>query len=110
MIRIAFLGLIAASSLAVSASAAPNDTATARNAVAVRSLESFTRVAPSDGGAFIELAQAYLRDNRAAEAATAYRRALSLDNVMMVTPNGDAIWSHDVARRALTRVVELSAR
>ncbi|MES2096341.1 MAG: hypothetical protein V4459_06250 [Pseudomonadota bacterium] len=110
MIRYAFLGLIAASALAGSAVAAPSGPAMARNAVALRSLETFTRVAPDDGGAFIELAQAYMRDNRTSEAATAYRRALSLDNIMMVLPNGDSIWSHDVARRALARVVQFSAR
>jgi cytochrome c-type biogenesis protein CcmH/NrfG len=110
MIRTVIFSLLVAAPLAVPAAAAPKDTAVARNAVDVRSLETFTSVAPRDGGAFIELAQAYMRDNRPAEAATAYRRALNLDNVMMQSPTGDSIWSHQVARRSLSRVAEFTSR
>lgn len=102
------LSLLVAAPLAA-VPAAASDNATAKNA-AVITLEKYTRVAPSDGGAYIELANAYMRANRPVEAAAAYRHALQLDNVMMVLPNGDSIWSHEVARTALARVQELTAR
>jgi hypothetical protein len=102
--------LLVAAPLAVPAAAAQTNTATAQPAAEVRSLETYTNVAPRDGGAFIELAQAYMRDNRPAEAAVAYRRALTLNDVMLVTPAGDSIWSHKVARLALARVAQFSSR
>lgn len=101
--------LVAAPLAAIPAAAAPSNTPTAKYA-SITTLESYARVAPSDGGAYIELANAYMRANRPVEAAAAYRRALKLDNVMMVLPNGDSIWSHEVARTALTRVQELTVR
>ena len=110
MFRTVMLSLLVASPLAaVPAVAAPGDKAMAQNA-SVSTLETYARVAPRDGGAFIELAQAYMRDNRPVDATAAYRRALELDNVMLVTRNGDSIWSHQVARAALANVRELSAR
>lgn len=110
MIRMVITSLLVAAPLAVPAAASPKDTAIAQNAAEVRSLETYTSVAPNDGGAFIELAQAYMRNDRPAEAAVAYRRALTLDNVMLTTPTGDSIWSHNVARLALARVTQFSAR
>lgn len=101
--------LVAAPLAAIPAAAASNDGATAKKATVV-TLKNYTRVAPRDGGAYIELANALVRDNRPAEAAAAYRRALQLDNIMMVLPNGSAIWSHEIARIALSRVQQLSAR
>ena len=115
MIKTVILSLLVASPLAaVPAAAASNDgqnTAliTARDSD-VRSAEAFTRVAPRDGGAYIELAQAYLRADRTADAAAAYRHAQVLDNEMMETKTGDAIWSRNVARAALVRFPQMSAR
>ncbi len=106
--KMVLLSLLVAAPL-TAVPAAASDNATAQKA-AVSTLENYTRVAPSDGGAYVELAQAYLRDNRPAEAAAAYRRVLQLDNVMMLTPNGDSIWSHEVARNALARIPQLTAR
>jgi hypothetical protein len=110
MIRMVIISLLVAAPLAVPAAAAPKDTAILQNAAEVRSLETYTSVAPRDGGAFIELAQAYMRDNRPDQAAVAYRRALALDNVMLVTSAGDSIWSHQVARLALAQVTQFSAK
>ena len=103
--------LLVAASLTASASAAasPRDGASLQDA-AVRSQEAYVAVAPTDGGAFIELAQNYARAGRIGEAAGAYRRALALDNMMLVTKAGDSIWSHQVARSALARIPQLSAR
>ena len=109
MIRMVIISLLVAAPLAIPAAATPKD-ATAQNAAEVRSLETYTSVAPRDGGAFIELAQAYVRADRPADAAAAYRHALVLDNEMMETRTGDAIWSRNVARAALVRFPQMSSR
>lgn len=113
-VRIA-LCLLVAAPLSMPAAAAPsaNDAATRlamRQADDVRALETVVRQSPRDGGAYIELAGAYVRAGRAADALIAYRRAMALDNVMLETRTGDAIWSHDVARMALAHDVVLTAR
>jgi DNA-binding SARP family transcriptional activator len=106
--------LVAAPLAAVPAAAASNDGQTTALVTArdsdVRSAEALTRVAPKDGGAYIELAQAYVRADRPADAAAAYRRALTLDNEMMETKTGDSIWSRNVARAALVRFPQMSSR
>lgn len=66
-------------------------------------LETAARVSPSDGGAQAELASAYYRAGRGSDAAVAYRRVLALDNVMLETRTGNAIWSHQVARTMLQK-------
>jgi cytochrome c-type biogenesis protein CcmH/NrfG len=90
--------------LAAAAVAAPA-TAFAQSAPAttLASYETRAQLAPRDGGTQIELAQAYLRAGRTADAAQAYRAALKLDNEMMETRTGDSIWSHQVATAALAR-------
>lgn len=90
--------------LAAAAVAAPA-TAFAQTAAqpTLASYETRAQLAPRDGGTQIELAQAYLRANRTADAAVAYRRALALDNEMMETRAGDSIWSHQVATAALAK-------
>jgi len=115
MIKTVILSLLVASPLAaVPAAAASNDGQTTALVTArdsdVRSAEALTRIAPKDGGAYIELAQAYLRADRPADAAAAYRRALTLDNEMMETKTGDSIWSRNVARAALVRFPQMSSR
>lgn len=78
----------------------------------IYSLETAAKVSPSDGGASAELASAYYRAGRTSDAAAAYRRVLQLDNVMLETRSGDAIWSHKVARTMLERtsLTALSSR
>ena len=73
-------------------------------------VESAAQVAPADGGAAIELANAYWMAGHHAQARETYRRALDLDNVMLELPGGDAIWSHKVAQRMLASEVALTAR
>ena len=104
-LKFAIAILVAGAAVAPAAAAPTRD-----SAAAVRSLEAASRVSPSDGGVAIELAAAYQRAGRAADANTALRRALTLDNAMLETPTGDAIWSHQVAKRALARDVALTAR
>ena len=104
MAKLIALALLVAAPLSAPAVAAPVP------AGSVATLEAVTRVNPADGGAAIELAQAYLRADRPGEAATTYRRALALDNVMLETPSGDSVWSHQVARKALSTATVLSSR
>ncbi|WP_232280273.1 hypothetical protein [Sphingomonas sp. PAMC 26605] len=97
--------------LVAAAAVAPAAASPARNpAAAVHSLEVESQMSPRDGGVAIELAGAYQRSGRIADANTALRRALTLDNTMLETPTGDAIWSHQVAKRALAGTVTLTSR
>jgi Flp pilus assembly protein TadD len=97
--------LVAAAAVAPAAAAPTQDPA-----AAVRALEAVAQVSPNDGGVAIELAAAYQRAGRIADANTTLRRALTLDNAMLETPTGDAVWSHQVAKRALARDVALTSR
>ena len=104
MIRTLAMGLVAVAGFSSLAVAAP------RSTDAVRSVEASAQVDPRDGGAQIELANAYVRAGRSGDAAAVYRRALTLDNVMLETRTGDAIWSHQVARHMLARTPVLASR
>jgi len=104
MVKLIALALLVAAPLSAPAVAAPVPTSS------VATLEADTRINPADGGAAIELAQAYLRAERPGEAANAYRRALTLNNVMLETPTGDSVWSHQVAKHALSNATMLSSR
>jgi cytochrome c-type biogenesis protein CcmH/NrfG len=101
--------LIALSVLAGAALLAPAS-ASAQSSTTVASLEQRASVKPNDGGTQIELAQAYAQANRPGDAARAYKRALQLDNEMMETGHGDAIWSHQVAKLALGNNVAVANR
>ena len=116
MIKKIAICLLVAAPLSAPAVAAPVDgqamtqRATAQNAVSIKNLETTTRLSPSDGGSYIELAAAYLRAGRTADAMRAFHRALVLDNEMMDTGNGNSVWSHEIARQALSHEVTLTAR
>jgi cytochrome c-type biogenesis protein CcmH/NrfG len=97
MVKSVVLAAIAVTILASPASATPVDNSVDQ----VAALVKIVAVAPRDGGAYTELANAYMRSGRTQEAMAAYRRVLALDNVMLETPTGNAIWSHEVAHRAL---------
>lgn len=73
-------------------------------------LQNAAMMAPSDAGATIELANAYWRAGRHAEAREAYRHALTLPNEMLETRSGDAVWSRQVARTMLGVEVMQAAR
>ena len=70
--------------------------------------EAGARINSADGGALTELAGAYWRAGRLTDAVAAYRRVLMLDNVMLETRVGDAVWSHGNARQALARAIEMT--
>jgi tetratricopeptide (TPR) repeat protein len=105
MVKAAFFSAVAALTLSSQAYAGPVDNSGGQ----VASLVEVVRVAPRDGGAYAELANAYVRAGQMQEARAAYRRVLALDNVMLETPNGDSIWSHEVARRALANTATLTS-
>ena len=107
MTRTIALSLLVAAAVSAPAAAAPSDT---DRALAVQASEARASVNPRDGGAQIELAQAYVRAHRSADAARAYRQALKLDNEMMETRTGDSIWSHQVAKLALARTTTVAGR
>lgn len=100
MRKITFIGGILSAMLVGPAFAAPVDNFSSTTRIA--SMEEAARVSPRDGGAEAELAAAYVQAGRIADAVRAYHRVLKLDNVMLETRNGSAIWSHEVAHRALT--------
>ena len=116
MLKKIALGLLVAAPLSAPAAANPVAgqsaamTAQADNAVMLKGLETAARMSPSDGGAAIELANAYMRAGRTVDAMAHYRRALQLDDVMMQTRLGDDIWAHEIARKALAADVRMTAR
>lgn len=77
------------------------------------SVEALQRVAsrsPSDAAAQYELAVGYFKAGQTADARTAFRHVLSMDNVTLTTPKGEDVWSHQLARRALSSDVLVAAR
>lgn len=105
MVKTAIYGAFLALSLASPAFAGPVD----NSADQIASLTHLVGVSPRDGGVYAELAGAYVRAGRLNDAMTAYRRVLALDNVMLETPSGDAVWSHEVARKALANTETLTS-
>jgi Flp pilus assembly protein TadD len=105
MVKTAIYSAIFALSVASPAFAGPVD----NSADQIASLTQLVSVSPRDGGVYAELAGAYVRAGRVADAMTAYRRVLALDNVMLETRNGDAVWSHEVARKALATTETLTS-
>jgi hypothetical protein len=75
----------------------------------VASMEAAARLSPWDGGALSDLANAYLTAGRMQDAMMVYRRVLAIDNVMLESRNGDAIWSHEVARTVLAQAPHFSS-
>jgi DNA-binding SARP family transcriptional activator len=102
--KFAFALLLAAVSLHGVASAAPVD-----NSV-ITTLERTAAWAPTDGAACSDLAIAYLKAGRVADARAAFDRVLTLDNVTLTTISGEDIWSHQLARRALRDDLTIASR
>jgi cytochrome c-type biogenesis protein CcmH/NrfG len=105
MAKLAVYGVVFALSVASPAFAKPVD----NYADQIASLTQLVSVSPRDGGVYAELAGAYVRAGRLTDAMTAYRRVLALDNVMLETRTGDAVWSHEVARKALATTEALTS-
>jgi Flp pilus assembly protein TadD len=79
------------------------------SARALPTLERNQRIDSSDECTLINLAVAYNRQGRSADARALYSRVLELENVQVDVANGAAMWSHDIARAGL-RTTQLSAR
>lgn len=83
--------------------AAKYDAATAQ-------LETHVRADPADETAWLNLALAYRHTGRTVKAIAAYRRVMTLENALLDTASGNAIWSHDVARRFLASDQQITSR
>ncbi len=116
MIKITAFALLVAAPLAATAAADPVDNysattiKTAHYDRAITRLEARVKASPADESALINLAVAYRHKNRAAEADALYRRVLELDDVELDMANGGAIMSREVARRALAKRAQITAR
>lgn len=105
MVKAAIFGLLVATAMPALA----DTPATAKLASDIRISESRMQAA-ADSGSYVELAQTYLRAGRTGDAVVAYRAALARDNEMMLTKNGDSVWSHTIARDALALMPQYAAR
>ena len=107
-------GMAAVASTTASASPVDNyasaEIRAAKLVDAVALLEPRVAQAPDDESALINLAVAYRRIGRVAEARALYERVLTLDDVVLDAADGRAISAHDVARRGLARGTLLSSR
>ncbi len=76
----------------------------------VAKLEPIVQRDRSDESLLLNLAMAYRHTGRNAEATVLYQRVLAMENAELDTAGGGTISSHVVARRALARPMQLSAR
>mgnify|MGYP003339952620 CR=1 FL=1 len=101
MIKGIALSLLVAAPLPVPAVAVPTDSQGQQARIAVqqaeeaRTLESVTRQTPYDGGAFVELAAAYVRAGRPADAATAARDHRDLARKIQIRSHAGCPPCHD---------------
>jgi tetratricopeptide (TPR) repeat protein len=77
---------------------------------AVRTLEAQLREDPQDESTLLNLALAYRKLGRTADASALYERVLTLENFALNTTRGTPMWSHDVALRALGRPTGFASR
>jgi Flp pilus assembly protein TadD len=87
-----------------------NALTTAQYEAVVAKLEPVVKRDRNDESLLLNLAMAYRYTGRDAEATALYQRVLALDNAELDTANGGTMWSHAVARRALARPMQISAR
>lgn len=73
-------------------------------AAAAQRLEAERRIFPDRPELMLNLAAAYTRTGRAADARALYRGVLERPAVAMDMPNGAVLSSHDVATRGLSRL------
>ena len=116
MIKTLVLGFLVAAPLTIASAATRVDNyaasaiQSAQYQAAASTLESRVALVPTDESAIINLAHVYARTSRTNEAAALYRRVLVLNNVQLAATDGRPLWSHDIARAALARVVTLTSR
>ena len=116
MTKYLVIALLAATPLSTLAAADPvdnyavNDIGKARYGLAISQLERDYARRPSDESILLNLALAYRHAGRSAEAATLYRKVLSMQDYELDTVSGKPMWAHDIARRALGERVILTSR
>lgn len=80
-------------------------------ATAARQIEAERRIFPQRPELMLNLAVAYARMGRSAEASTLYRQVLDRPVVAMDLPDGSVVSSHDIATRGLSRLsTEIATR
>jgi cellulose synthase operon protein C len=116
MIKLLVTSLLVAAPLSIAAAAEPVDNYAAKAVVAgdyraaITTLEGAMRANPTDESTLLNLALAYRKAGRTAEAQALYERVLTLDNYALNTTRGVPMWSHDVALKALGRPTGLASR
>jgi Flp pilus assembly protein TadD len=116
MIKYLVISLLVVAPLSVVAAADPvdnygvNDIQKARYTLAINQLERAYARRPSDESILLNLAFAYRKAGRAADAATLYRKVLSMQDYELNTVSGTPVWAHDLARQALGEKPVLTAR
>ena len=116
MTKYLVIALLAATPLSAVAAADPvdnyavNDITKARYTLAINQLERDYARRPTDESILLNLALAYRHAGRSAEAATLYRKVLSMQDYELDTVSGKPVWAHDVARRALGERLTLTSR
>jgi Flp pilus assembly protein TadD len=116
MIKYLVIPLLVVAPLSNAAAADPvdnyaaNDITKARYALAITQLERDYARRSGDESILLNLALAYRQSGRSTEAATLYRKVLSMQDYELDTTSGKPAWAHDVARRALGEKVILTAR
>lgn len=79
-------------------------------AVAEERLERRLDENGGDVSALLNLASIMMATDRAARASSIYERVLDAENVLLETPDGDAVWSHQAAAQSLGGRVRVGAR
>lgn len=72
-------------------------------AAAERQLDDF-RVYKDDPGRLINLGFVFMKTGRTQDAARHFEQVLEQDNVDMIVADGRTMYSHDIARRALSQL------
>ncbi len=116
MLKSLATALLVATPLSTAAVANPVDNYAAKAvssgdyASAITTLEAQMRENPNDESTLLNLALAYRKAKRIAEAQALYERVLTLDNYALNTTRGVPMWSHDVALRGLGRPTGYASR
>lgn len=65
---------------------------------------------PNEPSVLLNLAYIYGRTGRADEATALYNQILASDDVLMISGKGEQVWSHALARKAMSRTTGIASR
>ncbi|MBY0521311.1 MAG: tetratricopeptide repeat protein [Sphingomonas sp.] len=112
--KLGIFALLVATPLSVPAVAHPTTPAAASDVRALNYTISYFQAALKrdnrDQEAWLNLGMAYRKLDRTADATTALRHVLALDNIVLQDRNGDDVWSHTLASQALADMQRTAAR